>query len=98
MANLKQTDWKNQLSNDANAIILDVRTSDEFDEGHIQEALHIDFREPQEFLNKVASLDKNKNFYVYCQSGNRGSQACAVLNQMCSIQHTFNLEEGFAAW
>lgn len=98
MANLNLIDWKKQISQNSDVIILDVRTPDEYGEGHIEKALNVDFREPQEFLNKIELLDKSKVFYIYCQSGDRGNQACAVLNQMCNVAHVLNLEGGFVAW
>lgn len=98
MADLTQQEWVEQLGKDQNAIILDVRTEDEVGEGFIPNAINIDVKEPQEFLDKVNELDKTKNFYVYCRSGARSSQACAVMNQMCAIPNTYNLLGGFMAW
>jgi len=40
MADLTQQEWQEQLANDSNAVILDVRTQDEVDEGHIPNAKH----------------------------------------------------------
>ena len=40
--NLEQEDWRDQLNNDSNAVILDVRTEDEFNEGMIPGAINID--------------------------------------------------------
>lgn len=98
MANLNLIDWKNQIFQNTDAFIIDVRTDDEFNEGHIDKAINIDFREPQEFLDKISLLDKSKYFYIYCKSGDRGNQACAVLTQMCNVKTVFNLEGGFVAW
>jgi rhodanese-related sulfurtransferase len=98
MENLCPKDWKNKILNDLDAIVIDVRTHDEFLEGAIPNAINIDVKEPQSFLDKINELDNLKNFYVYCQSGARSSQACAVLNLMCDIPNTFNLEGGFTLW
>ena len=98
MCDLNAKEWENQLAKDDNSIIIDVRTADEFLEGMISNAINIDVKEPQLFLDKINSLDKTKNFYVYCQSGARSTQACAVLNLMCDIPNTFNLEGGFNLW
>ena len=98
MKDLTQEEWKAQLADDNNAIVLDVRTEEEVSEGFIPTAVNIDVKEPQQFLDGVNELDKSKNFYVYCRSGARSAQACAVMNQMCDIPNTYNLLGGFMAW
>ncbi|MGB0896522.1 MAG: rhodanese-like domain-containing protein [Flavobacteriaceae bacterium] len=98
MANLNVYDWKSQLLNDDRAIVLDVRTSDEFQEAAVPNAINVDVKQPQKFLDQINQLDKTHNFYVYCQSGGRSTEACAVLNLLCDIHTTYNLEGGFNAW
>lgn len=97
MADLTQTDWVTQLNNDNNAVILDVRTQDEVDEGKIPNALHIDIYKGQGFIYEVDALDKSKNYYVYCKAGGRSAQACAVMNQL-GFKNTYNLIGGFSQW
>ncbi|AKA35828.1 MAG: rhodanese-like domain-containing protein [Muricauda sp.] len=97
MADLTQEEWAQQLANDQNAYILDVRTPEEVEEGYIPGATNIDIYLGQEFLNKVEKLDKSKNYYVYCRSGNRSGQACALMNQL-GFAKTYNLMGGFNEW
>lgn len=97
MKNLTQEQWKEALENDENAVILDVRTEAEFIEGFIPEAKNLDIYKGQDFLNEVGKLDKNKSYYVYCRSGTRSSQACALMNQQ-GIENTYNLMGGIAEW
>lgn len=97
MANLSQDEWTAQLEKDDNAVILDVRTPEEVDEGYIPNAIHIDFYLGQEFLDELQKLDKTKHYYVYCRSGNRSGQACAIM-QHSGFSDTFNLEGGFMQW
>ena len=97
MADLSQEEWAEQLQNDDNAFVLDVRTPEEFEEGYIPGATNIDICLGQEFLDKVEELDKSKNFYVYCRSGNRSAQACAIMNSV-GIENAYNLEGGFMEW
>ena len=94
---LTQEDWAAQLKDDDNAFILDVRTADEVEEGSIPNATNIDIYLGQEFLDQVEKLDKTKNFYVYCRSGNRSGQACALMNNL-GIENAYNLEGGFMNW
>ncbi len=97
MKNLTQQQWQEQLANDENAAILDVRTLEEFEEGYIPNAINIDIYTAQAFLDKVKQLDKTKNYYVYCKSGGRSSQACSVMQQL-GFTTTYNLLDGFKDW
>ncbi|HEA21893.1 hypothetical protein LCGC14_1153550 [marine sediment metagenome] len=95
--NLSQQEWEEQLEKDDNAVILDVRTKEEIEEGYIPKSTNIDFYLGQEFLNEVEKLDKSKNYYVYCRSGNRSGQACAIMNSV-GFKNAYNLEGGFMNW
>ena len=95
--NLPQEVWVDQLKNDENAVILDVRTEDEFNEGIILGALNIDIYKGQGFIYLIEELDKSKNYYVYCRSGGRSSQACSIMNQM-GFENTYNLLGGMLEW
>ncbi|WP_338731205.1 rhodanese-like domain-containing protein [Mangrovimonas cancribranchiae] len=97
MADLTQDQWLAQLSEDDNAIILDVRTQEEVEGGIIPNAKHIDIYMGQGFINEVEKLDKSKNYYIYCRSGNRSGQACAIMNQL-GFTNTHNLLGGFSEW
>ena len=95
--NLSQQDWEEQLEKDDNAFVLDVRAPEELEEGYIPNATNIDFYLGQDFLTEVEKLDKNKNYYVYCRSGNRSGQACAIMNSV-GFKNAYNLEGGFMNW
>lgn len=97
MADLSQEEWSEQLQNDNNALILDVRTLEEVADGYIPNAKNIDIYLGADFLSEIEKLDKSKNYYVYCRSGNRSGQACAILNSI-GIENTYNLEDGFMHW
>ncbi len=97
MADLSQEEWAEQLQNDDNAFVLDVRTPEEIEEGIIPNATNIDIYLGQDFLNELEKLDKSKNYYVYCRSGNRSGQACAIMNSV-GFENAYNLEGGFMNW
>lgn len=97
MADLTQEEWAEQLAQDDNAVILDVRTPEEVEEGYIPNAQNIDIYLGQEFLDAIGELDKSKSYYVYCRSGNRSGQACALMNSL-GIVNTYNLEGGIVEW
>ncbi|PTM09454.1 MAG: rhodanese-like domain-containing protein [Bacteroidetes bacterium] len=97
MADLTQTEWQEQLENDSDAVIIDVRTLAEIQQGFIPKAIYIDIYKGQEFINEVMKLDKNKSYYVYCRSGGRSGQACAFMKQ-AGFEKAFNLMGGFTQW
>ena len=94
---LSQNDWIEKLNNDTNSAILDVRTEDECSDGIIPNALMIDIFKGQGFIYRLEELDKTRNYYVYCKSGGRSGQACAIMNQM-GFATTYNLQGGFMQW
>ena len=95
--NLEKEVWRDQLKNDANAIVLDVRTEEEFNEGFIPEAINIDIYKGQGFIYAIEELDKSKNYYVYCRSGGRSGQACSIMNQL-GFDNSCNLLGGIMNW
>lgn len=97
MADLTQEVWTKQLKGDTNAVILDVRTEEEVNKGFIPEAIHIDIYKAQGFIDELQNLDKSKNYYVYCRSGGRSAQACAVMKQL-GFNSADNLLGGFIEW
>ncbi|GEP50790.1 rhodanese [Flavobacterium noncentrifugens] len=95
--NLQQEDWVSQLEADTNAVILDVRTEDEWNDGIIPNAINIDIYKGQGFIYAVEELDKSKNYYVYCKAGGRSEQACNIMNQL-GFENTYNLLGGMMQW
>jgi rhodanese-related sulfurtransferase len=94
---LSQEEWKRSLESDDNAILLDVRTTEEFKEGHIPGAKLLDIRQAGDFMKEIQSMDTYKNYYVYCRSGARSAQACKIMGQI-GIPTTYNLLGGFMEW
>lgn len=97
MEELNQEEWREKLKQDEDAVILDVRTEEEVEEGYIPNAKNIDIYKGQEFLDEIEQLDKSKSYYIYCRSGNRSAQACAIMNQK-GFDRTYNLLGGFSEW
>ncbi len=97
MADLTQTQWSEQLANDENAVILDVRTEAEVNEGYIPNMKHLDIFNAGPFMDNAKEMDQSKNYYIYCRSGGRSGQACAILGSL-GFKNTFNLMGGFMEW
>src|SRR5512145_2967840 len=67
---------KNKGNNDF--IILDIRTPEEFADGHIEDAVNINFRSDK-FTDELNKLDPGKTYFVYCRTGNRSYDAVALM-------------------
>lgn len=77
---LSGADFKQQLKDTPNAVLLDVRTPGEFKSGNLPKALNIDIMSAG-FSTQIEKLDKSKTYFVYCRSGNRSGQACRIMQQ-----------------
>jgi rhodanese-related sulfurtransferase len=95
--NLTQEEWLSQFEADDNALILDVRTEEECNNGIIPNSINIDIYKTQEFIEALEALDKSKNYYVYCRSGVRSAKACELLESM-GFENAYNLEGGILNW
>lgn len=97
MTDLTPSEWREKIQTDSKAVILDVRTPEEVEEGYIPNALHIDIMDPEAFMEGIEELDKTQHLYVYCRSGRRSAQACLILEQE-GFENTFNLIGGILEW
>ncbi|MCB1231177.1 MAG: rhodanese-like domain-containing protein [Verrucomicrobiae bacterium] len=76
--------------------VIDVRTPEEFAEGHIEGATMIDFK-AADFESKLSKLDRDKTYLIHCRSGKR-STACLPTFEKLGFQHVLHLDGGFNAW
>jgi len=63
-----------EVAQDPDVVVLDVRTPQEYAEGHVPGALNIDISSPT-FTQEIEALPKDSAYVVYCRSGNRSAQA-----------------------
>ena len=66
---------------DAGPVILDVRTPEEWAQGHLPGALHIDILGPG-FAEAIAALPRDATYAVYCKAGGRAANAIAALAEL----------------
>ena len=76
--------------------IIDVRTPEEFAQGHLPGAINIDIASA-DFGARVAALDPSAPYAVYCRSGNRSATALAQMASV-GITGTYHLGGGIGAW
>ncbi|MDZ4846997.1 MAG: rhodanese-like domain-containing protein [Chitinophagales bacterium] len=89
------TDFKKKFEATKNAALLDVRTAGEFSSGTIKGAKNIDFM-AADFAKKIEQLDKSKEYFLFCRSGNRSGKACELMSSKGF--KTYNLASGIGAW
>ena len=63
---------------DTDYILVDVRTLEEYESGHIQDAIHFDFYS-ESFQNDILSLDKSSSIILYCRTQNRSTKTANYL-------------------
>jgi rhodanese-related sulfurtransferase len=93
---LEPEEFKSKLSSTPDAIIVDVRTPEEFSQGVIEGAINIDFKAP-DFSEKVNALDKDKTYFVYCLSGKRSNSAIEMMED-AGFKKVYSLKDGLQHW
>lgn len=76
--------------------LVDVRTPDEYSEGHLEGAVNIDFYD-EHFKENCSRLDKEKTVYVYCHSGGRSGKATDMLHEE-GFKSVVDLSGGITGW
>ncbi|MEE9439017.1 MAG: rhodanese-like domain-containing protein [Saprospiraceae bacterium] len=84
------------LLKDKNTVLLDVRTPAEVSQGKIKGAKTLNVASTG-FITGLKSLDKSKNYVVYCRSGRRSMRACSMMASN-GFDNLNNLEGGYNAW
>ena len=81
---------------DSDYTLIDVRTQDEFDLGHIDSAINLDFYS-ETFQNDILSLPKNETIVLYCRTNNRSSKTANILKEN-GFKEISVLEGGITEW
>ncbi len=77
-------------------VILDVRTAEEFDEGHLEGAIMLDFYQ-EDFAQQLAELDPDVPYLLYCRSGNRSGETAALMEDL-GFNDVADVDGGILAW
>ncbi len=76
--------------------ILDIRTPEEFNSGHIEGAINLDFYK-EDFRDKLDQLDKDKKYLIYCRTANRSGQALEIMRDL-GFTEVYNMLGGIVEW
>ena len=89
---------KQEVSNLLNneVVVIDVRTNKEFKEGNIETSFNLDFQK-REFIDSLDKLDKNKQYLIYCASGNRSLKASHIMKSL-GFKIIYNYKKGYKDW
>ena len=91
-SNIKGDEAKKIINENKDIVILDVRTVEEYNEGHIKGAINIPVDELENRLDDLKDY-KEKMILVYCKSGNRSSKASKTL-AFNGFKQVVNMEDG----
>lgn len=90
---LSPQDYVAKLKQMPKAQLVDVRTPDEYNNGHLQAAKLINYNGP-DFKQQTEKLDKNKPVFVYCAAGGRSAKAAKILTE-AGFKEVYNLSGGY---
>jgi len=97
--NIQTVDVKSfaeKLKSNKNPQLLDVRTPEEFNSEHIENATNVNWNS-DDFITKSENYDKSKPIFVYCKVGGRSYQAATKLAEL-GFKEIYNLEGGIMKW
>jgi rhodanese-related sulfurtransferase len=84
------------LTEQAEVVVLDVRTPAEFSEARLADAVNIDYYDA-DFRDQVDQLDKDTTYVVYCRSGNRSEDATNIMRDL-GFAEVYEVAGGIVAW
>lgn len=88
-------EFKSRLKDNANAVLLDVRSVSEFKSGTIQGAKNLNMLSPS-FSFEIGAMNPTKTYFVFCRSGARSGTAANMMSKMGL--KVINLKGGISAW
>ncbi len=93
---LNPNEFEKKLASIKDKTVLDVRTKEEYGQGHLANATMIDYYK-DDFKQQLAKLDKSKPVFVYCEAGGRSGSACKLLHNL-GFSQVFDLQGGRRGW
>jgi phage shock protein E len=84
------------LQKDKKWIVLDVRSAEEFNSGHIRGAVNIDIRQPDAF-SKIDKLNKDAKYIVHCRTNHRSGMAVDHMLQS-GFKNIYQMMDGWSGW
>lgn len=93
---LNATEFSEKIKATPNAVVLDVRTPSEYNGGHLQNAINIDWNDSDAEM-ELKKLDPEKTYFIYCLAGGRSADAAEYLRKN-GMQNVIELNGGIMKW
>lgn len=85
-----------EKTNATNVQLVDIRTSEEYQSGHIKNSVNIDFTS-NTFKESFVDFNPQKPLYIYCKTGIRSAKAISILENK-GFKFVYDLKGGITAW
>ena len=93
---LSPEEYAKALGEDSTAFLIDVRTPEEYAEGHIEGAILMNVMDEEKFACGIDSLSSEYTYYIYCRSGRRSQKASNLMTERGL--KVVDLQGGYNAW
>jgi len=94
--NVSTSDAYALIESRPDTVIIDVRTPEEYQAGHLNGAINLDYYSGG-FLGRLKALDKSSTYLVYCRKGIRGGMALEMMRSL-GFKKVYNILGGLALW
>ncbi len=94
--NMKAVEAAKMLKENPKAIVLDIRTPAEFNEGHIPGAVNIDYK-ADSFESELEKLDRDATYVMHCRSGRRSANSFETFSKL-GFQNIVHMDDGILGW
>ena len=85
-----------RLKKEPKIVVIDIRTPEEFEQGHLNGAVNINMRS-EDFEKKLGKLDRDTTYLMHCQSGGRSTASIPVWEKL-GFKKVLHLDKGKKGW
>ena len=94
--NMKAVEAAKILKENPKAVVLDIRTPAEFNEGHIPNAVNIDYK-ADSFESELGKLDRDATYVMHCRSGRRSANSFETFKKL-GFKNIIHMDDGILGW
>ena len=94
--NMKAVEAAKILKDNPKAVVLDIRTPAEFNEGHIPNAVNIDYK-ADSFESELDKLDRDTTYLMHCRSGRRSANSFETFKKL-GFKNIIHMDDGILGW
>ena len=94
--NMKAVEAAKILKDNPKAVVLDIRTLAEFNEGHIPNAINIDYK-ADSFESELGKLDRETTYVMHCRSGRRSANSFETFKKL-GFKNIIHMDDGILGW